>query len=586
VPKRIGHGCCVILAGALIVSLFFSLPLPLHADNGRLLVVCPQGCPYSSIGAALAQANPGDTVQVGPGIYPESITMRPGVVIRGQGNNASIVTGGDRDTVVRAYGTAIDRSAVLEGLTIIAGRAFTGGGIEIRGGASPTIRNNLITANSAGPTQSYGGGIFVSGGAPLITANVFSGNRSSYGGGAIAIWDDSRAVVSDNYFECNRADYYGGAINVTRSAPTITGNTIISGTAYNGGAVDMSQSAGEFENNILRGNLANLHGGGLYLRDGSSPSIFANTFMSNTAYYYGGGLYMDRSSASVSGNSFQYNIADSGGGIYVDRSPAMIARNSILFNDASYHGGGIHVHGSAAVIDNNNINYNTSIVGGGGLGIDGHAMPLVVNNTIAGNAVGVQGGAVYIEGAAPNLINNMIARNSSSNIGGGIYVDNATPLIRNNTIIDNGTAGNGEGIYLSAQAFPTITNNIIVGNGYGIFSVTNYSGSGLRPVVINNNSWNNRSGDFVGMPSANNLSADPLFVRGRDGAYYLSQRAAGQSVNSPAVDAGTGSATDLGLANRTTAVRDFPDAGTVDLGYHYRALFYRSFIPIIVTDRP
>ncbi len=580
------HWYRLLIAAALLASLVTNILSPSAADSGRILLVCPRGCAYSSINAALSLARSGDLIQVGPGIYMEHIMLRPGVTIRGEGKNVSIITGADADTVVRAYGAAIRRDTVLEGVTIIAGKSFTGGGIDIRGGASPVIRNNLITANNAGSSESYGGGIFISGGSPWIIGNTFTKNHSSYGGGAIAVWDGSTAVIESNYFEDNKADQYGGGLNITRSSPTITGNTIISNRAVYGGGVDMFESSPEFANNIIRQNIANALGGGVYLRNGSAPSIFANSFLTNTAYYYGGGLYMDRSTASVSGNTFQYNEADTGGGIYVDRSSATIARNIITNNSASYHGGGVHIHNSSATVDNNNIIDNVATIGGGGMGVDGHSWPTVINNTLANNAVGMFGGAVYIEGSAPSFINNMIARNSSSMQAGGIYIENATPLIRNNTIAYNNQGGNGEGIYLAARSCPTITNNIIIGNGYGIWADTPVRAEDANPVITHNNVWNNRSGNIVGVSAEDNISADPLFIRGRDGAFYLSQKSAGQHENSPALDAGTDMASDLGLGERTTAVQDIPDADMVDLGYHYRALFYKGYLPVILDELP
>jgi len=68
-------------------------------------------------------------------------------------------------------------------------------------------------------------------------------------------------------------------------------------------------------------------------------------------------------------------------------------------------------------------------------------------------------------------------------------------------------------------------------------------------------------------PSTCNLTADPLFVAG----YYLSQTAAGQALQSPAVDAGNAPADASGirLGERTTRTDGVPDKGIVDLGYHY-----------------
>ncbi len=77
--------------------------------------------------------------------------------------------------------------------------------------------------------------------------------------------------------------------------------------------------------------------------------------------------------------------------------------------------------------------------------------------------------------------------------------------------------------------------------------------------------WN--ATEAVWDPSTGNIGADPLFIAG----YYLSQTASGQSQQSPAVDAGSGSASASGidLADRTTRTDGVDDTGTVDMGYHY-----------------
>lgn len=180
----------------------------------------------------------------------------------------------------------------------------------------------------------------------------------------------------------------------------------------------------------------------------------------------------------------------------------------------------------------------------------------------------------------------MIARNSSSYQAGGIYIQNATPLISNNTIAYNNFGDNDEGIYLTERSCPTITNNIIVGNGYGIASTITLGEGDDTPVITHNDVWDNLTGNLVGVTAADNISADPVFVRGRDGGFYLSQVSSGQIQNSPALDADSAPASDLGLANRTTAVQDIPDDGIVDMGFHYRALFYKSYVPIIVDELP
>jgi hypothetical protein len=70
-------------------------------------------------------------------------------------------------------------------------------------------------------------------------------------------------------------------------------------------------------------------------------------------------------------------------------------------------------------------------------------------------------------------------------------------------------------------------------------------------------------------PGEGNIDADPLFVTGPLGEYYLGQTAAGQPANSPCVDAGSDTAENLGLDTLTTRTDQAPDSGIVDMGCHY-----------------
>jgi hypothetical protein len=72
------------------------------------------------------------------------------------------------------------------------------------------------------------------------------------------------------------------------------------------------------------------------------------------------------------------------------------------------------------------------------------------------------------------------------------------------------------------------------------------------------------------------MDADPIFVKGPLGDYYLSQIAAGQAADSPCVEAGYGvmfwpcldNPPNFRVCGTTRTDRE-PDTGKVDLGYHY-----------------
>jgi len=71
--------------------------------------------------------------------------------------------------------------------------------------------------------------------------------------------------------------------------------------------------------------------------------------------------------------------------------------------------------------------------------------------------------------------------------------------------------------------------------------------------------------------SHGNFQADPMFVSGPLGDYYLSSVEAGQEADSPCIDAGSRSASIAGVGSLTTRTDGEFDAGVVDIGYHYSA---------------
>ncbi|HID10800.1 MAG TPA: T9SS type A sorting domain-containing protein [Candidatus Latescibacteria bacterium] len=112
--------------------------------------------PFIHIQDAIDAAVYGDTVRVAAGVYRESIVMKPGVVILGAGAEVcEIISADSSPTVVAADG-------VISGFSI---RLANPEGVTIRSiWSSPVITDNIIT----------GGGIWCSGGFPIISKNIIS----------------------------------------------------------------------------------------------------------------------------------------------------------------------------------------------------------------------------------------------------------------------------------------------------------------------------------------------------------------------------------------------------------------------------
>ena len=267
-------------------------------------------------------------------------------------------------------------------------------------------------------------------------------------------------------------------------------------------------------------------------------------------------------------------VSDQGGGIYCSGSSPTIKNCTITSSvaygsDGSNGGNGYPAYGGGIYADSGLIIMNCEISGNtaaGGKGGDGQGIP----PNPAGNGGTARGGGVY--GSNLQIINCLIVNNSAAGgnpgydggggpgmggyaYGGGIMCGQAT--IRNCTIVAN--TGSGGGI-------PPVDGGGIYGNS--------------QTTVTNCILWNNAVNDLFncgatyscfgdGDSGVGNINSNPLFVAGPHGNYYLRQVAAGQSSNSPCVNAGSDTSLNLEMNLTTTRTDEMLDTGIVDMGYHY-----------------
>ncbi len=282
----------------------------------------------------------------------------------------------------------------------------------------------------------------------------------------------------------------------------------------------------------------------------------------------GGGIYALQSSLTIQNNIIAGNLVDGvGGGISSNASSLAISNNTIAGNSAARGGGISCTVGGPLTIENNIITGN-SAARGGGIYCFGNS-PIISDNTILGN-VAQCGGGISCSKSSPTIENNTIRENSATYDGGGIHCDTSSAYIENNIITGN-SAGRGGGISCHETSSPRISNNTISGNlaphGGGIYQDWDSS-----PTVIDCIIWANGD-DLYGCSATycciedsdggiGNIHDDPMFVVGPLGEYYLHP-------DSPCIDAGSQSAAEAGLSDRTTQADETPDTGTVDMGYHY-----------------
>src|SRR5207249_8352458 len=143
---------------------------------------------YATIQAGIAAASTGDTVLVAPGVYFESVTMKPGIHI--QGEPGAILDGSQTlEAVVQAL-SGIERTAVLSGFVIRRGQQA---GIFLNQ-ASPMLRNNVIIEH-AGP------GILCAQASPYVLNSAIVANA---GGGIVCQYPGTDPVITYNAFWQNQ----------------------------------------------------------------------------------------------------------------------------------------------------------------------------------------------------------------------------------------------------------------------------------------------------------------------------------------------------------------------------------------------
>jgi hypothetical protein len=581
-------------------------------EPGTTLV---QGGP-DVIQVAIDAAKLGETLIVSAGVYNGNINTR------GKDIKLVCTNPDDPNVVARTiidcqqagrgfiFNTGEDSNTVIDGFTIIDGNVAggeNGGGIYVDSNTSPTIMNIVI--RDCVVTGGGGGGIFV---------NDFG-------------WP---TFINCQVINCS-ADIGGGAFCDSNSAPifnlcTFSGNVA---DANGGGMYCGMKCISEVNDCTFSGNAASEDGGGLFCDPNSIVVIADCNFAGNSAVRGGGAHCEAMSSTTVLDSIFINNTADSGGAIsWIDANMLIIDAN-IVYNSALQGGGlwcvygretaiigctlGFNQAGPAAIDPNDPNDPNLEEMGqGGGMYCFGTAA-LIRDCIINRNVANTSGGGVYISGDSnsPQLSNCLITSNLAGRDGGGVSINwYAMPFISNCTFAGNATTGYfgepgntgfGGGLYCSYHSDSEVVDSIFWNNfavkGFEMAVATGFEPD-PRPATLTV-SYSDVKGGWAGiyvdkgctlLPAANiwslkgknngnNIDADPLFVAGWLGDYYLSQMAVGdpyQTKNSPCVDAGSDYAGNVDMIRYTTPTGEVVGYTTrtdgelerskVDMGYHYR----------------
>jgi len=237
-------------------------------------------------------------------------------------------------------GNGTDETAVLDGLTITAGKGSYkyGGGMHNENG-SPVIANCVFLANYDGGN---GGGVYNTNSSPSFINCDFVANRSGFNrGGGMCNKDNSNPLLDNCKFIGNWANR-GGGIDSSQSNPTLI-DCIFSNNhstwSWGGGMCNYKNDNPILINCRFSGN-SGRYGGGIY-NSNCNPTIINCVFSGNSATeYLGGGVRNNRSNPTIINCTFNGNTATEyyGGGIGNNSYSSPTLVNCIFWNNSDRDG--------------------------------------------------------------------------------------------------------------------------------------------------------------------------------------------------------------------------------------------------------
>jgi uncharacterized repeat protein (TIGR01451 family) len=450
-----------------------ALIMPRSAVEARvtqtaLIPLSPNGVQYpgaapcnTTLQACIAALPTGETINILPGVYVESITLNKRVSLIGAGSDQTTLRASS-GRVLTITGAAVDSSVVISGLMITGGRltgtlcpAECGGGIYLAQSAQPLFYNVIISDNVA----AYGAGIYAYG-SPLTLTNVSLISNTSQRRGA-GVYAQYAVQVNGGRFEHNFATIDTGGAIYAGATLNVSNATFRSNSSLQGGAI-MALGATSIGDSLFFDNAVSSGGyGGAVMVQGAT-TIVNSWFENNGTAQVGGAVYIVGAS-TIDHSSFISNTANLAGGVYAS-GQANLSDVTFISNTAvNGNAGAVHLGPSSAeativngVFENNR---STAATGSGGA-IASDANLLIMSSHVISNYASTNGGG--IDSSGPIVLMDMeVSQNQAGWYGGGVY---AMGLVRadNSQFISN-TAGRGYG-GLYAHGTTTVTLSLFQNN--------------------------------------------------------------------------------------------------------------------------
>ena len=462
------------------------------------------GVHYTSLQAAINDAESWDTITAEAGTYYENLVINKHIYLIGAGKDTTIINGQQLGSVITITPGVV---VTITGFTITNGKTQAGGGIFNNGGTltlqnstvtgnkvfsdtttifgagiynrgSLTLQNSQVSGNTMLSLDSRGGGIYNDGGSVMLQNSQITGNTgnggSSVGGGIYNFWGNvilQNSQITGNMLHAGYSYFCAGAGiynegNVTLLNSQITGNSLSASEGF-------FQSGGGIYNlgNVYSNYLSSVNGNTPDQVNGNSIIIVPCTNLRTLALYFtiqdAVNNALDGDTISVAPGTYYENIVVNrniniiGAGkdeTIIDgqqKDSVIIINPDIIANISGFtirngnaeRGGGIFINGATLTLQNSTVTGNTATYGGGIW--NGYTLTLI-NSQVTGNTYGWLGGGICNSGSGLVIINSQISGNRKSGNdcrGGGIYNYYGAIGKLQNSIVTGNTAVYGGGVY-------------------------------------------------------------------------------------------------------------------------------------------
>lgn len=267
----------------------------------------------------------------------------------------------------------------------------------------------------------------------------------------------------------------------------------------------------------------------------------------------------------ITGGNATGSEAFNGGGISASESKALVS-NCLVSGNTALIGGGVGAEGGILQIQYSTISDNEALVTGGG--IDLYACDFTGFTVgFLSNTSSDDGGGINAYQSTLDLSSSLFTGNYSGDDGGAVAVLQGTSNFLFLTIHSNEAFDDGGGMRIHTIDSVSVVSSIITSNqgkaGINVISAN-------IPFISHVCCWDNTFSNYNGMEDPTgtngNISEDPLYA---DTDLNISQIAAGQSVDSPVLNAGHASAEETVIAGLSTRTDSIPDTATADMGFHH-----------------